>query len=126
VSADAAIWFLSLPACVDNLVHAAHILSERRGHDASFIGASLRTHASLPKTRAITLPALRATVAQIIDALARRHGEAIRELVHFEPDASMQEQFGCWPPLETPAANRIGFRHDGNLDVLIERSLQTV
>lgn len=124
VSADATIWFLSLPACIDDLVHAARILSAQRPDDANPIDAVRTTHASLPRTRAVTLPALRASVAQVVDALARRCGEAVRELVAFEPDASLHEQFGCWPPLETPAADRLGFRHDGDLDVLIERSLR--
>lgn len=136
VSADATIWFLSLPMCVDNLVHAARLLSTRLPEDAIRLAHVRRTHdehvthdaramrAPMPQARAVTLPALRASVAQVVDALARRYGEAVRELVSFEPDASLDAQFGCWPPLETPTADRLGFRHDGDLDTLIERSLQ--
>lgn len=124
VAADATIWLLSLPACVDNLVHAARIVSGCRSDDAYPIDDTRAMHASLPQARAITLPALRASLEQVVDALARRYGEAVRGLVSFEPDASLHEQFGCWPPLETPMGDRLGFRHDGELDVLIERSLQ--
>lgn len=125
VPADATVWLLSLPACVDNLVHAARILSARRPGEAAIGGDAHPMPVSLPPTRALTLPALRASPAQVVDALARRYGEAVRGLVEFEPDPSRQEQFGCWPPLSTAAADRLGFRHDGDLDTLIERSLQT-
>lgn len=124
VAADATIWFLSLPACVDSLIHAARILAAQPIDDANPIDAAQATQASLPRTRAVTLPALRASVGQLVDALARRYGDAVRELVTFEPDASLHEQFGSWPPLETATADQLGFRHDGDLDVLITRSLK--
>lgn len=124
VSADATIWLLSLPACLDNLVHAARILSAQRLDEAAVADDAHPARASLPPTRALTLPALRTSAAQVVDALVRRYGEALRRLVGFESDPARQEQFGCWPPLSTTAADRLGFRHDGDLDSLIDRSLQ--
>ncbi len=36
----------------------------------------------------------------------------------------MQAQFAQWPPLATPIADRLGFRHDGDLDTLINNALR--
>lgn len=107
VAADASLWWLSLPACIDNLLHA---------------GAATR-HAQLPPGRALNMPALRATVADMVDALARRHGPALRARIRYQPDAALQAQFANWPPLSTAWADRLGLRHDGQLDTLLARAL---
>ncbi len=109
VAPDAAMWFLSQPACVDNLLHAAAVATAGQG---------------LPPTRALNLPALRATPADIVDALARRDGDGVRARIRYQPDAALQAQFAAWPPLFTPVADRLGFRHDGDLASLLTRSLQ--
>lgn len=110
VPPDAAIWFLSVSACIDNLLHAAVVASA--GQD-------------LPATRALNLPALRATPADIVDTLARCYGDGVRRRITYRPDAALQAQFATWPPLFTPAADRLGFRHDGDLASLLTRSLQS-
>ena len=117
VGPDATVLFLSLPACIENLLHAARLLLDRTGGAAAAVPG-------LPRSRAITLPALRASAAEVVDALARRHGEAVRELVTFRPDPTLRGQFGCWPPFFTAEADRLGFRHDGDLDTLLERALK--
>lgn len=107
VAADATLWWLSLPACVDNLLRAAAATGLPQ----------------LPPGRALNLPALRASVADMVDALARRHGAALRERIAYQPDAALQAQFANWPPLATPLADRLGLRHDGDLDTLLARAL---
>lgn len=110
VAPDAPMWFLSLPACIDNLLHAAAVASAGQG---------------LPATRALNLPALRATPADIVDALARRNGDGVRTRITYRPDVTLQVQFAAWPPLFTPGADRLGFHHDGDLASLLTRSLQS-
>jgi hypothetical protein len=107
VSADACMWFMSLGVCVHNLLHAAELAP----------GAA-------PADRTLTLPALRASVSEVVDALARRHGDALRERITFEPDTALQAQFAAWPPLSTGAADRLGFRADGDLDHLLAGALR--
>jgi D-erythronate 2-dehydrogenase len=106
VGPDASLWFLSLQTCIDHLLHAAELPATR-----------------LPPSRAWNLPALRATVAEVVAALARRLGREPAMLVDYQPQAVMQAQFAQWPPLSTPTADRLGFAHDGNLDALLDKAL---
>ncbi len=106
VAADATLWWMSLPTCVDNLLRAAEAATQ-----------------PLPPGRAVNLPALRASVAEMVDALARRHGPALRDRITYRPDAALQAQFANWPALSTPQAERLGLRHDGDLDTLLARAL---
>ncbi|MDH5580079.1 MAG: hypothetical protein OEZ09_16645, partial [Betaproteobacteria bacterium] len=77
----------------------------------------------LPAGRALTLPALRASVGEVVDALASHHGESLRQRIEYAPDPTLQAQFAAWPPLSTPAADRLGFCHDGTLDHLLSNAL---
>lgn len=106
VDAEGTLWLLSLPACVDALLHAARI-------DA----------AQLPPTRAWTLPALRASVADIVAALARSHGAEVAQNIRYVPDPTLIPQFARWPTLDTACAQRLGFVADPSLDILLARSL---
>lgn len=102
-----AMWLLSLPACVDALLHAAQLPAD-----------------GLPPGRAWTLPALRASAAEIVEALARRFGAGLADRVEYRPSPPMQAQFAHWPPLATPIADKLGFRHDGDLATLIDNALR--
>lgn len=106
VDASATLWLLSLPACIACLLDVA----------------AAEAH-PLPAGRAWHLPALRARVGEIADALVRRFGPEVHTRLSFRPDASLQAQFGRWPPLATPVADRLGLQHDGDLDILVERAL---
>lgn len=35
----------------------------------------------------------------------------------------IERLFARYPPLKTPAAERLGFRHDGDVNQLVERAL---
>lgn len=106
VGPQGTLWLLSGPACAEQLLHAA-----------------LLPAAGLPAARAWTLPALRASVEDIVQALARRLGPLSAARVSCRPDPALQAQFASWPPLRTPLADSLGFRHDGDLDRLLERAL---
>jgi len=107
VSAQATLWLMSLQRCVDNLLHAAVVPGD----------------AFAAERRAFTLPALHTSVARLVDALAHEFGTGVRDLIRYEPDAQLEAQFGRLPPLTTPCADRLGFRHDGDLSQLIRAVL---
>ncbi len=112
VSAEGTMWFLSLEACIASLLRAAEV-------------AGVAT-SPLPAHRALTLPALRASVAQIVDALAVRFGESVRDRIRYTSNPALEAQFAQWPPLSTPLADALGFTHDGDLQTLLARALQVV
>jgi len=106
VDAEGTLWLLSLPACVQSLLHAARI-------DA----------AALPASRAWPLPALRASVAEIVAALMRRHGVEVAQRIRYAPQPELLEQFARWPALDAATARALGFRADASIDELLERAL---
>lgn len=102
VSADATCWWMSLPCCIDNLLHAA----------------------AMPATgRAWQLPVLHLNVRQVIDALSRHVDRNGHALVAWAPDARIEALFGRCPPLDTPAALAAGFCHDGDAGRLVAAAL---
>jgi hypothetical protein len=94
VGPEATIWLMSAARAAANLVHAL----------------------TVPSNPAITLPALRTTIAELVDAIAGGRPAAIS----YAPDPDLEAQFGRQPPLETPHADALGFRHDGNLANLVQ------
>jgi len=108
VSPDATIWAQSLGACAKNFIHAL----------------SLDT-ALLPPTRAVTLPALRIAMKDLVGEVARQCAVSA-DLVSYAPDAALEAAFGAQPPLATPAAEKAGFAHDGDLASLVASALMTL
>jgi len=96
VSPQATLWMLSARAAAEALVHALTV------REAPAV---------------LTLPALRVRMAQLVAALG---GDG---RVSYQPDPLLEAQFGAYPPLATLAADRLGFRHDGDLSTLIARAL---
>jgi nucleoside-diphosphate-sugar epimerase len=105
-SPGATTWASSLPCVVENLVHAA--------------GVSM---ASLGSRRTFTLPTLRFSMEELVDAIASVHGQAGKAQVTFEPKEDIEALFGRFPPLETPAAEAVGFRGDADLRTLVRRAV---
>lgn len=105
VSPQGTTWLLSAPACVDALVHAG-----------------LLPRASLGRRRALTLPAQRVAMADLVTALKRCFPRS-PSTVRYAPDADIEAQFAQQPPLRTARADALGFRHDGDIDTLIARAL---
>ncbi len=71
------------------------------------------------------IPALRLAMAEVVDALARAHGDDRRELVRYEPQPTVQRLFASYPPLHTPRAQALGFRHDDSVDALARRATES-
>lgn len=107
VSPAAACWWMSLQACIDNLVHAAVLDT-----------------ALMPESRAVTLPVLRLTVEEVVAALARRFGTEAVAGIRWQPEPRIEQLFGRMPRQVAGIAARLGFIHDGDSDALIERALR--
>ena len=104
IDAEGTIWLLSLTACIDALLLAARL-------DA----------AKLPATRAWMLPALRASVSEIVAAMDAHYGSAAGR-IHYQPQPALLAQFARWPELRTARADSLGFVADASLAQLLERT----
>ena len=104
VSAQARCWWMSRRCCIDNLLHAAGIASDR-----------------LPSSRTVQLPVIAATVGEVAQAAAQAGGRAPR-LSH-RANASLEDVFGRMPLLHTPRARELGFVDDGSLEQLVINAL---
>ena len=107
VSPSGMAWWISAHACVGNLLRAARL-----------------EPGSLNAQRSYQMPALHLTVAQVVDALADRFGPDHKALVTYAPDPLIERLFAQYPPLHTPAAERLGFRHDGSVAQLVETAMR--
>jgi nucleoside-diphosphate-sugar epimerase len=108
VSAGATIWAESVTCCAANLQHALTL-------DA----------ASMPRTRAVTLPALRIRMDDLAAEIAHQCGSD-PALVSYAPDAGLEAAFGAHPALSTPNAERAGFVSDGDVATLVARALARI
>lgn len=106
-SPGATTWASSLPCVVDNLIHAA--------------GVPMSSPAS---RRTFTLPTLRFSMEELVDAIASVHGQGVKARVAFEPKEEIEALFGRYPPLETPAAEALGFRSDADLPTLVRQAMR--
>lgn len=106
VSPQGVAWWISVGACVDNLLHAATV-------DPARFNAR----------RSYQMPVLRLTVVEVVEALAACFGADRKALVTYEPDAFIERLFASYPPLATPQAEAFGLRHDGTVAQLITRAM---
>ena len=104
VSAAAQAWWMSLPCCIDNLLHAATMAT-----------------AGLPLARTVQLPVITATIADLIKAIEAQTSQ--RADVKFSPNERIETLFGRMPMLTTPHARQLGFSDDGSLTNLVARAL---
>jgi nucleoside-diphosphate-sugar epimerase len=108
VSAQAAMWWMSAKCCGQNLIHAATMSSTL-----------------LPANRTVQLPALRATMGQIVAGLAALYGEDRHDLVRYQPNPQIEAGFGQFPPMDNRIAQALGFQHDGSVESLITNALES-
>lgn len=101
VGPAATMWLQSLQMATRNLVHAL----------------TVPAHA-LPRTRALTLPALRVAMADLVAAVAQQYG-ADPGSVTYAPDPALEAGFGNQPPLVIPAADKAGFLREADLVALV-------
>lgn len=106
VSADGMAWWMSRSRVVENLLHAVALSPEQA-----------------QRRRVYLLPVLHASMANVVDAIAIVHGQDVLSRVTYQPNAQLQAQFASLPPLRCPASLEAGFRHDGTLEVLVQRAL---
>jgi nucleoside-diphosphate-sugar epimerase len=99
-------WLISIPACMDALVHAGRIPTSALG-----------------RRRAFTLPAQTVTIGGLVAALARLYPDS-GATVRYAPQPDLDAQFASQPPLTTGIADALGFRHDGSVDVLVSRAIE--
>lgn len=100
VSAQATMWLMSVDRIAANLAHALAI-------DA---------------TGAVTLPALRVTMGDLVATVSAATGQDAA-LARYTPDPAIEAGFGRQPPLATPRAQMLGFAADPDLDALVRSAL---
>jgi len=106
VGADTALWLLSPPAAIEALLRA-HELPRERWQEVT-------------AGRALNLPGLTVTVAQMLDALRAVGGHSAVERVRFAPDARIAAIVEGWPARFDPArALRLGFAADHDIDEVV-------
>ena len=108
ISPRATLWLMSVRQCARNLIHALSL-----------------DEAILPDSRAVTLPALRVTMAELVAAVAAATG-VDPDLASYAPDPGLEAAFGAHPALATAIAAAAGFRHDGQLGALVSETLRDV
>lgn len=101
VSSSATFWLMSVHRCVSNLVHAGRL-----------------KESLMPRSRVVTLPALRCTMGDLCEQILRQ-ARTSPALLSYEPDAELEKHFGQYPLLKTQAAEHADFAHDGNLESLV-------
>ena len=105
VSIGATSWVISLDRAVDNFVHALEVDFRSVGHG-----------------HAVTLPTLRIAMSDLVAEIARQTG-ANSERISYEPRSAIEAAFGSLPPIETDAAEALGFANDGDIRGLVARVL---
>lgn len=109
VRAEGTAWWISAQCCAQNLRLAA--------------GADLGPEGPLGARRVALMPALWLSMQQVVDALAERFGPYTHACVSSRPQDRVDRLFARYPPLRTPLAERLGLRHDGSAQNLVERVL---
>ena len=90
--------------CVENLVHAAELVTSEA-------------------LRCWQLPVLQVTVGEVFEALIEEFGEARRSLISFEVGAEPEGSPIRSSLLRAPTAKALGFMHDGTVQLLIRNAL---
>lgn len=94
---------------------------------AARIAQNLHHALEMPRTLwtdpfAITLPAVRATMAELAAEIARQAGSDPR-LVEYAPDQALEAGFGRFPPLAADRAEALGFMSDDDLEGVVARAI---
>jgi nucleoside-diphosphate-sugar epimerase len=105
VPLDTRLWICSPDVLTSNLVHAGRL-------DTSSLG----------NRRAINLPGLSVTAAEMLDSLERLGGTAARARVRCEPDADIMRIVLTWPgAFDVSRALGLGFAVDRDVDSVVRQ-----
>jgi nucleoside-diphosphate-sugar epimerase len=103
VPLDTRLWITSPAVVTANLVHAGRLAT-----------------AALEGRRAVTLPGLTVTPAEMLDSLERLGGASARALVRCEPNKEMMKIVCTWPgAFDVSRPLRLGFQADRNIDEIV-------
>jgi nucleoside-diphosphate-sugar epimerase len=105
VPLDTRLWISSPAVVTANLVHAARVPTSELGD-----------------RRAVNLPGLSVTPAEMLDSLERVAGAAVRARVRCEPDPRISDIVCTWPgAFDVTRALRLGFTVDRDLDSIVRQ-----
>ncbi|HUJ87318.1 MAG TPA: D-erythronate dehydrogenase [Burkholderiales bacterium] len=103
VGAETGVWLLSPRRVIEAFVHAHELPAAAWG-----------------TRRALNLPGITASVAEMIEAMGRVAGAAVVRRVVWKPDPRTQAIVRTWPArFETPRALALGFRADPDVETVI-------
>jgi len=103
VDPRAAMWVMSPPAAITNLVHAHELPADL------WAGP-----------RSLSLPGITVAVSAMLDALATVGGAAARGRVKMQPDPRIQAIVQSWPArFDTARADALGFVRDGDFESIV-------
>jgi nucleoside-diphosphate-sugar epimerase len=103
VSPDLRLWLLSPRGAIDSIVAGAELPS-----------------AALGEKRALNLPGLSVSVAEMIAALERVGGRAAVDLIAFERDPAVEAIVGSWPGAwDIGRARGLGLAADADFDAIV-------
>jgi D-erythronate 2-dehydrogenase len=103
---------------------AIYILSPRRVTDA-LLRAMRLSESAWGVHRTLPLPGITATVADMVEALARVAGPAAADRIRWQPDPAIQRIVETWPVrAEARRARDMGFTDDGTLDAILHSHIE--
>ena len=110
VAPETRMWLSSPRTAIDNVIH---------GHEL--------TGAALGYNRALSLPGLTVTVAEMVAALESVAGRAVSSRVHFRRDEKIDRLVSSWPgALDTSRAIALGFAADRDFTGMIRAYIAEV
>ena len=83
---------------------------------------ALEPRVSVGEPFALTLPAIRASMAELASELSTQTGSD-PEQIGYDPDPALEVGFGRFPPLHAARARSAGFEDDGSLSALVASAL---
>lgn len=100
------------------------VLSPRRVVEA-LLHAMRLPDAAWGMTRALQLPGITVTVAEMVEALTRVAGEKVAGRIRWEPDPAIQRIVAGWPTrVAATRARRMGFEPDGSFDEIVRAHIE--
>jgi len=108
VPPETEVWVQSPKRITSNFIHAANIDQTAFGDD-----------------RIITIPGLTTSVQELVDCLQSIAGQAIVDLIDWEPDEFLQSIVLTWPPhYSAGRAGKLGFASDGSVYEIINAYIE--